>query len=417
MKKHSRSALGTSPLLSIFLTKRMMSVFLLGISSGLPLLLIGSTMKAWLKESGFDLTVIGVFGLVGLPYTLKFLWAPIFDRFTLPILDRRRGWIVCFQVTLAVTFFGMGLYDPRTNPTVVATLALIIAVLSASQDIVIDAYRREVLKDEELGLGSSLAVNGYRIGMLLAGAFALPLADQYGWGLTYRTMAGILVLLIMATLFSPSVDYLNIQRPRSWRETLVDPFIDYFNRSGSIQILAFILLYKVGDQMASDMLTPFYLDIGFSKTQIGIVSKFFGFWAVIIGGLLGGILILRWGIPRSLWVFGFLQAASTAGFSLLAKTPHLSLLASVVAFENLASGMGTAAYTGLMASLCNKKFTATQYALLSSLMGVPRVVFGASSGYLAKELGWMNYFLLCTALAIPGLLLLKRMLRQPTPTS
>ncbi len=398
---------------SIF-SKRMLAVLFMGFASGLPLLLIGGTLRAWMKDQGVDLTLIGLFALVGFPYTLKFLWAPLLDRFVPPFLDRRRGWIVICQALLAVCFVAMAFSNPAASPWPIAVIAFFVSLFSASQDIVVDAYRREILKDEELGFGSALAVNGYRLGLLLAGAGALPIADAYGWKASYCTMAVAMAVSLVFTILSPRVDS-KIAPPKSLREAFVQPLVEYFSRSGAIEILVFILLFKIGDQMASDMLNPFYLDIGFTKTQIGVVSKLFGFWAVIAGGLIGGAVMMKMGIFRSLWVFGILQAASTVCFAVLATAgPSVAMLATVVSFENLSSGMGTAAYVGYMASLTDRRFTATQYALLSSLMGVPRVIFGSSSGYLAKHLGWPGFFLFCTVIAIPGLLLLLKL--KPGPS-
>jgi len=386
----------------------MLCVLILGFSSGLPLLLIGGTLKLWMKDMNIDLTIIGIFSLVGLPYTLKFLWAPIMDRFVPPFLGRRRGWIFICQIALIIGISGLGMTNPVEAPWAMALIAFFVAFCSASQDIAIDAYRRDLLLDEELGLGSALAVNGYRVGMLVAGALAATMADQIPWRLVYLIMAGAMGIGIVTTLFSPDPEE-SVLPPGSIMEAVVQPFVEYFSRKGALVILAFILLYKLGDSMASEMFNPFYLDMGFSKTNIGAVAKLFGFWATIVGGLAGGVILLRLGISRCLWIFGILQAFSTLCFSFLARIGNdLYALAAVIAFENLSSGMGTAAYVAFMASLCNKKFTATQYALLTSLMGVPRVILGATTGYLAKEMGWYSFFLFCSLLAIPGMLLLFR---------
>jgi PAT family beta-lactamase induction signal transducer AmpG len=397
----------TSMIRSIF-SGKMLSVFILGFSSGLPLLLIGGTLKLWMRDQGVDLTVIGIFSLVGLPYTLKFLWAPVMDRFVPPFLGRRRGWILICQMALIVGLSCLAVTNPSTNPWSVALAAFFVAFFSASQDIAIDAYRRDLLRDEELGLGSSLAVNGYRIGMLVAGALAATLADQIPWKEVYFIMAGTMGIGVVTTLLSPDPEE-DATPPETILAAVVQPFVEYFRRDGAWVILAFIFLYKIGDSLASEMLNPFYLDMGFTMTQIGWVAKLFGFWATIIGGLGGGVLMLRLGIHRSLWIFGVLQAFSTLFFVLLARVGnHLPSLAAVVGLENLSGGMGTAAYVAYMASLCDRRFTATQYALLTSLMGVPRVIFGSTTGYLAKHLGWETFFLGCTLIAIPGMLLLFR---------
>ena len=359
-----------------------------------------------MKDEGVDLTVIGMMALVGLPYTLKFLWAPFLDRFTLPFLGRRRGWLLVAQITLMVAIVGLGRTNPANNPWMVTFAAFLVTFFSASQDIVVDAYRREDLSDQELGLGSSLYVNGYRVGMLLASGGGLIMADYMPFFMVYLIMAACLLPGIVTTLLAPEPET-PAGTPKNLREAVLDPLMEYFSRTGAVWILAFILLYKIGDTMASAMTTPFYLDIGFSKSEIGAVVKLFGFWATIAGSLIGGISMIRLGINRSLWIFGFLQAASTAGFALLARVGYsIPLLSSVIAFENLSSGMGTAAYAAFMASITNKKFTATQYALLSSLMGVPRVLASAPTGFLAKNIGWEIFFILCALIAIPGMLLL-----------
>jgi len=384
----------------------MLVAFVMGFNSGLPLLLTMSVLQAWMTDAGVDLTVIGLFALVGLPYTLKFLWAPFLDRFTLPFLGRRRGWLLVAQIALTASIAGLGQSDPLQNPWLLAFAAFLVTFFSASQDIVIDAYRREDLSDEELGLGSSLYINGYRVGMLLASGGGLIMADHMDFSMVYLILAGCMLPGIIATLLTPE-PATPAGTPRTMREAVIAPLVEYFSRHSAIWILVFILLYKVGDTMASSMTTPFYLDIGFSKSEIGAVVKLFGFWATIAGGLAGGILMLRLGINRSLWVFGFLQAVSTAGFALLANVGYsVPLLSAVIAFENLSSGMGTAAYAAFMASITNKKFTATQYALLTSLMGVPRVLASAPTGFLAKNVGWETFFIACALIAIPGMLLL-----------
>jgi PAT family beta-lactamase induction signal transducer AmpG len=384
----------------------MIVTLLMGFSCGLPLLLTITVLQAWMKEEGVDLTVIGLMALVGLPYTLKFLWAPFLDRYTLPFLGRRRGWLLIAQIFLFFSIIGLGLTDPGGHPWMVAFAALLVTFFSASQDIVVDAYRREDLPDEELGLGSSFYINGYRVGMLLASGGGLILADHVSFSMVYLIMAACMLPGVLTTFFAPEPE-IAAGTPESLKDAVLCPLIDYFSRKGALWILAFILFYKIGDTMASAMTTPFYLDIGFSKTEIGAVVKRFGFWATIRGSLIGGVLMLRQGIYRSLWIFGFLQALSTAGFALLARIGHsISALSAVIAFENLSSGMGTAAYVAFMASITNKKFTATQYALLSSLMGVPRVLASAPTGFFAKSFGWENFFIFCTLIAVPGMLLL-----------
>jgi len=395
-------------MLKAIFSRRMLRTLLMGFSCGLPLLLTISVLQAWMKEEGVDLTVIGLMALVGLPYTVKFLWAPFLDRFTLPFLGRRRGWMLVSQIMLVLVICWLGLTSPTKNPWVVAFVAFLVTFFSASQDIIVDAYRREDLPDEELGLGSSLYINGYRIGMLLASGGGLIMADHMSFSSVYMIMGACMLPGIITTILSPEPEA-PIGTPKTIQEAVLLPLKEYFGRTGAWWILGFIFLYKIGDTMASAMTTPFYLDIGFSKTEIGAVVKLFGFWATIAGSLVGGIMMLRLGINRSLWIFGVLQAVSTAGFAVLATIGHSIVgLSSVIAFENLSAGMGTAAYVAFMASVTNKKFTATQYALLSSLMGIPRVLASAPTGFLAKHMGWVSFFVMCTLIAIPGMLLLLR---------
>ncbi len=401
--------------LAAIFSGRMLVALLMGFSSGLPLLLTGSVLQAWLSDGGVDLARIGLFALIGLPYTLKFLWSPLFDRYTPAWLGRRRGWLVLMQLMLAAALLLLSTAQPTADHLWLVMLAgLLVSFFSASQDIVIDAYRRESMGDAELGLGSALYVNGYRVGMLLAGGGGLILADLLSFGAMYRLMAACMVACIAVTLLAPEPP-LPEGRPRTLRDAVLLPFRDYFSRHGAWLILAFILLYKLGDTMASAMTTPFYLDLGYTKTEIGTVVKLFGFWATIAGGTLGGIWILRVGTQRALWLFGLGQMISTLGFVILAGYPlHIGALAIVVAVENLTGGMGTAAFVGFMAALTDRRFTATQYALLSSLMGVPRVLLSAPTGWMAEGLGWQGFFLFCTLIAIPGLLLLRWVTRLAT---
>ncbi len=400
------STIKREPLWRVLCSRRMVTAFAMGFSCGLPLLLTMSVLQAWMKEEGVDLTVIGLMTLVGLPYTLKFLWAPFMDRFTLRFLGRRRGWMLTSQLLLAAAIAGLGMTRPAVQPWEIALAALLVTFFSASQDIVVDAYRREDLADEELGLGSSLYVNGYRVGMLLASSGGLIMADHLSFSQVYFIMAACMLPGILTTLLTPEPKIVE-GTPKTMAEAVVGPLVEYFSRRGAILMLAFILFYKIGDTMAGAMTMPFYLEMGFTKTEIGTVVKLFGFWATIAGALLGGGIMLRLGIYRSLWAFGFLQAISTAGFALLARLgPSIPALSGVIAFENFSSGMGTAAYVAFMASITNKRFTATQYALLSSLMGIPRVIASAPTGFLAKHLGWEPFFIGCTLIAAPGMLLL-----------
>ncbi len=384
---------------------RMLIALLMGFASGLPLLLTLTLLQAWMKAEGVDLTTIGLFALVGLPYTVKFLWAPFLDRFTPLALGRRRGWLLATQLALIAAIALMALTSPREAPLGLALAALLVTFFSASQDIVIDAYRREALLDEELGLGAGLYVPGYRAAMLLVGGGGLVLSDQIGFPGVYLVMAALMGIGVVTTLLAPEPRVPSM--PRTLREAELDPFAEYFKREHALLILLFIVLYKLGDQMASHMTIPFYLEMGYSNTEIGAVVKTFGVIPTLVGGVLGGVLMLRTGIYAGLWGFGILQGVSTAGFVILLYTgPDLAWLAAVIGFENLSAGMGTAAFIAFMGSLTNKRFTATQYALLTSLMGVPRVFAAAPTGYLAQTLGWEIFFLACALIAIPGLLLL-----------
>jgi len=397
--------------LTLLFGPKMLVMLLTGFSSGLPLLLTGSTLKFWMREEGLDLTTIGFFGLVGLPYTLKFLWAPLMDRIVPPFGGRRRGWMLITQVSLMITLAFMAFAQPSVHLPAIAGLCLLIAFVSASQDIVLDAYRREYLKDEELGIGSSVFVNGYRIGLLTSGALALVLAEYLSWPAAYFILGMFMLVGILATVYAPE-PLVETAPPASLREAFVGPFLEFCRRPGWLSILLFILLYKIGDSMASEMLSPFWVDLEVSKPQIAAIVKTFGFAALITGGMLAGLVVYRWGIIPSLLIFGLLQMISTAGFAVLAIVGnHLPTLTAVIAFENLTGGMGTTAFVAFMASLTDKRFTATQYALLSSFMGIPRVLAGSVTGLLATWLGWAGFFILCTILAVPGLMLIAQLRR------
>jgi PAT family beta-lactamase induction signal transducer AmpG len=395
-------------IVKMLLSGRMALALIMGFASGLPLLLTMSVLQAWMTEEGLDLTVIGLVSLVQIPYTWKVLWAPFLDRYAIRFFGRRRGWLLISQAALVASIAGLGFSNPSGNFTMMVIAAILVAFFSASQDIVIDAYRRETLTDNELGMGSSLYINGYRIGMMLSSGGGLIMADRMAWSSVYLVMAAFMLPCLVTTLLAPE-PAMPLGKPQTLKEAIIEPLSEYFSRKNSLLILAFILFYKIGDSMASAMTMPFYLDIGFTKTQIGAVVKLFGTGAVIGGALVGGVLMLKLGINRSLWVFGVLQALSTACFAILAKIgPSLNALAGVIAFENISSGMGTAAFVAYMASITNKKFTATQYALLTSLMAFPRVLAAAPTGFFAKHLGWAEFFIFCALIAIPGLLMLVR---------
>ncbi|MGD2270583.1 MAG: MFS transporter, partial [Desulfobacterales bacterium] len=317
-------------IVGIILSRRMLVAFVMGFSSGLPLLLTMGVLQAWMKDEGVDLTWIGMITLVQVPYTWKFIWAPFLDRFILPFLGRRRGWLLIAQLALMTAIAGLGYSDPVKNTGLMVFTAILVAFFSATQDIVIDAYRREDLPDEELGLGSSMYIYGYRLGMLLASGGGMIMADFMPFSRVYLFMAGCMLPGVLTTLLTPEPKT-ETGTPRSMKEAVVNPLVDYFSRNEALWILAFILLYKLGDTMASAITTPFYLEIGFSKTEIGTVVKIFGTGATMAGAFMGGLLLLKMGITRGLWIFGILQALSTAGFALLAKIGYnVAMLSGVI---------------------------------------------------------------------------------------
>lgn len=394
---------------------RMLCLLLLGYAAGLPLLLTGGTLQAWMTDEGVDLGTIGMVSLIGLPYTIKFLWSPFLDRFRLPFLSRRKGWMVFSQALLVLAIFCLSFVNPKADLLMVGVIALMIAFFSASQDIALDAYRREILPDEELGFGSSVYVTGYRLGMLLAGAGALILADRMPWPTVYQLMAAFMVPAILFTLIAPK-ERTDIESPKTMKEAVLGPLKEFFTRPGALTIILFILLFKVGDLMAANLTTPFILQLGYSKTDMGTVAKGVGMIATILGGLVGGTLMLRIPMKASLVVFGIFQAVSTLGFALLARlSVEWGNLALVIGFENFSAGLGMAAYGAFMAVLTDKRFTATQYALLSSIMGITRVILPAPTGFLANVVGWEMFFVICTLAALPGMLLLIPVFRLSRP--
>jgi len=386
-------------------SRRMLVALIMGFACGVPLLLTKGVLQAWMKKEEIDLSLIGLTSLLAIPYSIKFVWAPFLDRYTLGLLGRRRGWLLVAQVFLMLSISLMGLSDPNHYPLLLVLAALMVTFFSASQDIVVDAYRREDLADEELGLGSALYVLGYRVGMLLASGGGLILADNLPFNVVYFVIAGCMLPGIATTILTPEPDVESA--PGSTREAILSPLVEYFQRPEAIWMLCFIIMYKIGDIMASNISTPFYMDIGFSLTEVGAITKLLGFWAIVAGASFGGVIMLRLGINRSLWIFGFLQAVSTAGFAVLAYVGHsIPMLAIVIGFETLSVGMGTAAFMAFMASITNRKFTATQYALLTSFMAFGRDVLSSPAGWFAKSLGWGNFFVACALIAIPGMLLL-----------
>lgn len=381
-----------------------------GFSSGLPLYILVSLLPAWLRSEHVDLKAIGLFSLIQLPFTWKFLWSPLMDRFVWPVLGRRRGWMLASQIALLASLPAFGWLTPQQNLWGIAYLAAVVAFFSASQDIVLDAFRREILLDAELGLGNAVHVNAYRIAGLVPGSLALVLADHLPWsGVFYLTALFMLPGIGMALLVTEPADARHAP-PRTLREAVVEPFHEFITRDGwrpALLVLAFIFLYKLGDSMATALATPFYLDMGFSKTEIGLIAKNAGLWPSVAGGLLGGIWMVRLGINRALWVFGVVQAVSIFGFAALSVIGHSRwALAGVIGFEALGVGLGTTALVAYIAHTTHPRYTATQFALFTSLTAVPRTVANAATGYLVEHLGWLLFFLLCALLALPGMLLL-----------
>ena len=402
-------------LFKIYFSGKMLLMLVLGFASGMPLALTGSTLTAWLVTEGVDIQTIGLYSLVGLPYAFKFLWSPLMDRYVPPFLGRRRGWMMITQLALIVTICTMGFFNPGSKPVLIATIAVALSFFSASQDIVLDAYRTEYLKPEERGAGAGVWIMGYRIAILVSGAVALILSDYLSWKTVYIIMGLTMSIGCIATLLSPEPLKLNpgierIEPPKSLNDAILLPFVEFFKRPGALEILLFIILYKLGDVAASQMTTPYILKyIGFSRTELGAIYKGFGMAATIAGTLVGGAIMTKWTMRMSLFIFGVLQGVSTLIFIILEFTGRqVWALSLVIGVENFSGGMGTAAYTALLMGLCNRKFTATQYALLSSLMAVSRYITGAPTGYLVDAVGWVMFFVICTALALPGLLLLVR---------
>ena len=387
----------------------MLICVLTGFSSGMPLYVLIQLLPAWLHESGVSLAEIGLFALIGMPYNWKFLWAPLMDRFVPLPLGRRRSWMLIFQTLLLVAIGCMGFVDPAMSTGAVAAIAFIVACFSASQDIAIDAYRRELLPDRELGLGNSVHVQAYRVSSLVPGSLALILADRLPWNSVFWITGAFMGLgMAMTLLVREPTSRLPVARGLT--DTIVAPFREYISRKGWHGVglvLMFLVLYKIGDNMATALSTPFYLDIGFTKTEIGLVAKHAALWPAIVGGLFGGVVMLRLGINRALWVFGAVQLVSILGFAVLASQgPILWLLGAVIAFEYLGVGLGTAAFTAFIARETSPLFAATQFSLFTALAAVPRTFANASTGFLVEQFEWVSFFLLCAVVAIPGMLML-----------
>ncbi len=387
----------------------MAILLLLGFSSGLPLYLTSKTLQAWMTTAKVDLATIGFFSLVALPYSLKFVWAPVMDRFVPPFLGRRRGWVLITQVLLLLVIAAMALHDPRTGLKMLAINAIAIAFLSASQDISLDAYRTDVLETREMGAGAAVFVMGYRIALLVTGGLALYLADRIPWPSVYLVLAALMLIGIVTTFVAPE-PVLREQPPRSFYEAVILPFGEFFQRNGigrALLVLLFIVLYKYADSLAGSMTTPFLLKTGFTQTEVAAAFGVAGLIATIVGTLAGGAAIGKWGINRSLWVFVVIQGLSNLTYYYLAVSSESRwFMTTAVVVENFGYGLVTGAMTAFLMVMCNKRFTATQFALLSSLMAVSRDLLVAPGGKLAESLGWPTFFLITVAMAIPPLLLL-----------
>jgi PAT family beta-lactamase induction signal transducer AmpG len=396
----------------------MLICVLTGFSSGLPLYLLLNLVPAWLRTEGVSLKAIGLFALIQFPYTWKFLWAPFLDRYALPVLGRRRGWMLLAQIALLFLVALLGQFSPASDLQSIVLVAMLVALASATQDIALDAYRRELLTDEELGLGNSVHVNAYRVAGLVPGSLSLILADHLPWSSVFVVTALFMLPGIVMTLTINEPVLAGVP-PRTLREAVIEPFREFLQRTGwrdAMTVLAFIFLYKLGDSMCTALATPFYLDMGFSKSDIGLVAKHAGLWPAVGGGLLGGLWMVKLGINRALWLFGVVQLLSIFGFAWLGwvgrheaiGAVELAQLALVIGIEALGVGLGTVAFVAFIARTTHPLYTATQYALFSSLAAMPRTFLNSTTGWLVEMMGWSSFFLLCAALALPGMLLLVR---------
>lgn len=392
----------------VFTQRKMAAILLLGFASGMPLWLTARTLQAWMTVEGVDLTTIGLFALVTLPYSLKFLWAPALDRYVPPFLGRRRGWMVITQVLLMLTIGAMSLIDPQTSLRMLALNAVLIAFFSASQDIVYDAYKIDVLEERELGAGAAIGVLGYRIALLVTGSLAFVLADQMPWQMVYLVMAGLMLIGIGASFWAP--EPLVTGKPQTMAQAVVLPFREFFQRTGSawaILILLFTILYQMSDRLGQNMVTPFLLDIGYSQTEIGAIQGGIGLISTIFGVIAGGAIIARIGVNRSLWAFLLLQIASNLAYYWIAMSgPDRGILTVAIIIENLSGGMVTAVFVAYLMSLCSRQFSATQFALLSSVMAAARDVLVTPAGAIAEATGWPTFFVITIAAGIPAAVML-----------
>lgn len=387
----------------------MLTCIFLGFSSGLPLFILVTLVSAWLRRAGVDLSTIGLFSLAGLPYVWKFLWSPIMDRYSLPFLGRRRGWALISQLGVLISVGLLGQFNPEESLRAIVILVAMVAFFGASQDIVIDAYRRELLEDDELGTGTSMWINAYRVSQLVPGSLALILSDHIPWSAVFWITA-VFMLVGMITILTIREVSDDALAPATMREAVIEPFKEFFGRGGvkaGLLILAFMFLYKLGDNMATALATSFYIDMGYSNTEIGTVAKAAGLWAGIAGGAIGGIVMLKVNINRALWMFGFVQLATILPYIWLSQAGHtLAGLFVVVSGEYLGVGLGAIALTAYMARETSVAFTATQFALFSSFVAVPRTIANASTGFIVEAVGWTQFYMICAFVAIPGMLLL-----------
>jgi len=394
-----------------YLNRRTLILVFLGFSSGLPLYILINLLQAWLAKSGLNVKALGLITLVFMPYTWKFLWSPLMDRFHFGALGRRRGWMALTQVLLFLLIGTMGSLDPHTQISLIVAAAGVVSFLSASQDIVIDAYSREILADNEQGLGAAVKVNAYKIAGMVPGALSLILADHFAWSTVFWVTAAFMLPGLICTLMidEPAVYG---EPPKNIREAVVLPFQEFISRDGwrkAVWILGFIFLYRLGDAMAATLATKFLIDLGFNLTQIGAVAKLTLFWGSIAGGIVGGIWMVNLGINRALWIFGVIQGSTSLGFALLAYVgPNVWMLGAAFAFEAFGVGMGTAAFVAFLAKSSDRRYTATQYALFSSFAAIPRTLVTASIGYIVAATGWFYFFILCFFLAIPAMFLLPK---------
>lgn len=389
--------------------RRMLICIFTGFSSGLPLFILYQLVPGWLRSEGVSLTEIGLFSLIGIPYVWKFIWSPLMDRYSFPILGRRRSWMLFTQVLLLFSIAAFGFIDPVMNIWSVAYLAAAVAFFSASQDIVLDAYRRELLPEHELGLGNSIHVQAYRLSGLVPGSLAFILADHISWQAVFIIVAAFMLIGIAMSLAIKELNNAE-QAPRTLEQAVVLPFKDFINRRGmkpALQIVLFLFLYKLGDNMATALQTPFFIDLGFSKTEIGVVAKTSSMIAMTIGLALGGLVMIKMSINRALWLFGFVQIISILGFAALAEVGHNTYaLAMAMGFEYLGVGLGAAGITAFIAKNTNPAFAATQIALFTAVAALPRTFANATTGVIVEQVGWTNFYFICTALAIPGMLML-----------